>query len=99
MDARWTSGSGDVSIRRHPQTQGRGVRRMTIPEFVGVLPELEALLSQEGELQLVRDGQVIARVLPAPPKGRMPSHAAFRAQFPRLKVGSEVLVREDRDSR
>lgn len=31
--------------------------------------------------------------------GRMPSHAAFRVLMPTMEVGSEVLIREDRDSR
>jgi hypothetical protein len=32
-------------------------------------------------------------------KRSMPSHRRLRATMPRLRVGSEALVRQDRDSR
>jgi hypothetical protein len=41
----------------------------------------------------------VARVLPTVPEGGIPSRAELRARMQRLEVGSEVLIREDRDAR
>ena len=64
---------------------------------------LEAALKEEGEVILTHHGKPFARVLPletAPAKPvKMPSHAALRASMPFQEIPSEVLLREDRDSR
>jgi antitoxin (DNA-binding transcriptional repressor) of toxin-antitoxin stability system len=75
------------------------MRSLTIREVRAVLPELEQLLREEGECVITRRGQPIARLLPAGPRRAVPSHADLRSQMPRLEVGSEVLIREDRDAR
>lgn len=49
-------------------------------------------------LVVCRDKQV-ARILPAQPKMRVRSLAAFRSSQPMQSIPSEVLIREDRDAR
>lgn len=61
-------------------------------------------LQAEGEVVLTHHGKPFARVLPlenAAPvaKPKIKSLAAFRATMPYQEVGSEVIVREDRDAR
>jgi antitoxin (DNA-binding transcriptional repressor) of toxin-antitoxin stability system len=63
------------------------------------LPRLEQLLEEEGEILITRNGKPVARVLPTVREGGIPSRAALRRRMPRLKVGSEVLIREDRNAR
>jgi antitoxin (DNA-binding transcriptional repressor) of toxin-antitoxin stability system len=64
-----------------------------------VLPRLEHLLEREGEIVITRRGKPIARILPTVPEGGVPSRAALRRQMRPLEVGSEELIREDRDAR
>ena len=65
---------------------------------------LVATLAAEGEVVLTHHGKPFARVLPfeeltstARPKAR--SMKWLRDQMPMQTVGSEVLIREDRDAR
>ncbi|MHB8621766.1 MAG: prevent-host-death protein [Sulfuricaulis sp.] len=48
---------------------------------------------------ITRRGQPIARLLPLRSKRQMPLHADLRASMPRLKKGSEKLVRAEPDER
>ncbi len=48
---------------------------------------------------LTRLDRLLARVLSPRATEKMPSHADFRVRIPRLKVGSERYVRQDRDER
>jgi prevent-host-death family protein len=63
------------------------------------LPRLEQLLEEEGEIVITRHGRPVARVLPTAPESGIPSRAELRSKMRRLEVGSEVLIREDRDVR
>ena len=61
---------------------------------------LNKALEEEGEVVLTHHGKPFARVLPIDPSKRpFRSHAKLRAMMPYQSVGSEVLIREDRDSR
>jgi len=73
------------------------MRSLTIREVRAALADLEPLLAREGELVVTRHGRPVARLVPIRRKKRLPSHADLRAAMPRLKVGSERLLRTDRD--
>lgn len=75
------------------------MKTLSIREMREALPNLDTLVAEEGEIVVTRRGEPIARVVPAKPKRRMPSHADFRARMPYQEIPSEVLIREDRDSR
>jgi antitoxin (DNA-binding transcriptional repressor) of toxin-antitoxin stability system len=74
------------------------MRSLSVREMRIALPELERLLREEGECVITRRGQPIARLLPVEGRREVPSHADLRRQMPRLEIGSEVLIREDRDA-
>jgi antitoxin (DNA-binding transcriptional repressor) of toxin-antitoxin stability system len=48
---------------------------------------------------ITRHGRPVARVLPTVPGAGIPSRAELRRKMRRVEVGSEVLIREDRDAR
>ena len=75
------------------------MKSIPVENMQSALPELEELLAEAGEVEITRDGKVIARILPPEGERRLPSHAAFRAKMPRMAIGSEVYIREDRDKR
>ncbi len=75
------------------------MKRLNVREIRGQLPQLDRLLSREGEVLVTRRGKAIARLLPVGTRAGMPSHADLRARMPRLKTGSERLVRAERDER
>ena len=75
------------------------MRSLSVREMRAVLPRLEQILAEEGELVITRNGKPLARVLPTPSREPIPSHADLRSRMPRLEVGSEVLIRQDRDER
>lgn len=75
------------------------VRSLSVREIRAALPQLEKLLQAEGELVITRRGQPVARVLPPPRSKGMPSHDDLRSRMAPLDVGSEVLIRSDRDER
>ncbi len=72
---------------------------LNIREMRAALTRLDEILASEGEILVTKRGRAIARLVPARPAGGIPSHADLRARMPRLKVPSEVLVRQDRDAR
>jgi antitoxin (DNA-binding transcriptional repressor) of toxin-antitoxin stability system len=77
------------------------MRSVSVREMRALLPGLEEELARTGEIVVTRRGRAIARLTPvngdrAP---RRPSHAEFRASLPFQETPSEVLIREDRDSR
>ena len=66
------------------------------------LAHLNELLAREGEAILTRHGKPIARVLPIAQESgslHLPSLKWLRDKMPRQAIGSEVLIREDRDAR
>jgi antitoxin (DNA-binding transcriptional repressor) of toxin-antitoxin stability system len=75
------------------------MKKLNIREARLSLGNLDVLLAQEGELTITRRGEDIARVMPIGRKRPMPSHAGLRRNMPRMRKGSEQLVREDRDGR
>ena len=77
------------------------MKKLNIREARQSLSHLESILASEGEVVITRRGRVVARVLSVEKKGKkkaMPSHKDLRMQMPRLRKGSERLVREDRDA-
>jgi prevent-host-death family protein len=76
-----------------------GMRSISVREIRAALPRLEQLLAEEGEVVITRNGRPVARVLPTAPAETIPSRAELRRKMRRAKVGSEVLIREDRDAR
>lgn len=75
------------------------MRSISVREMRTELPRLERILAEEGEVVITRHGKPVARVLPTMPESGIPSRAELRARMRRLEVGSEVLIREDRDGR
>jgi len=75
------------------------MKALSVREARGALSHLERLLEQEGEVVITRRGKSVARLVPLERKRPIPSHRALREKMPRLGVGSEALVREDRDGR
>jgi antitoxin (DNA-binding transcriptional repressor) of toxin-antitoxin stability system len=75
------------------------MRSISVREIRTLLPRLERLLAREGEIVITRRGKPVARLLPTVPAGGIPSKAGLRRRMRRLDVGSEVLIREDRDAR
>lgn len=75
------------------------MKNVTVRQVREALPKLEKLLAKHGELRVTRRGKEIARLLPAAAPQTFPSLAEFRASMPFQETPSEVLVREDRDSR
>jgi antitoxin (DNA-binding transcriptional repressor) of toxin-antitoxin stability system len=75
------------------------MKQVSIRAVRSVLSQLDEILAAEGELLITRHGKPIARLLPVGQGAGMPSHADFRNTMPRLRTGSEVAVRADRDGR
>jgi prevent-host-death family protein len=75
------------------------MRSVSVREMRAALPRLEQLLQDEGEIVITRHGKPVARVLPTAAAGGIPSRAELRRRMRRVEVGSEVLIREDRDAR
>jgi antitoxin (DNA-binding transcriptional repressor) of toxin-antitoxin stability system len=75
------------------------MKKLTIREARQSLSHLERLLIAEGEVTITRRGEAIARVMPLNRTLAIPSHRDLREKMPRLRKGSEVLVRQDRDGR
>jgi prevent-host-death family protein len=75
------------------------MRSVSVREMRVALPRLEELLAEEGEILITRNGKPVARVLPTVSEQGIPSRSELRRRMRRVKVGSEVLIREDRDAR
>jgi antitoxin (DNA-binding transcriptional repressor) of toxin-antitoxin stability system len=75
------------------------MKKLTIRQARQSLDNLDRLLAEEGEVTIARRGDPIARVLPVVTERTLPSHAALRRSMPRMRKGSERLIREDRDAR
>lgn len=75
------------------------MKALSVREARGALSHLDRLLEQEGEVVITRRGKSVARLVPLERKRPIPSHKGLREKMPRLGVGSEALVREDRDGR
>lgn len=75
------------------------MKSVSIREVRAELAQLDELLLREGEVVVTRRGRPIARLLPVRSQRAMPSHAELRSSMPRLRTGSERLVRTERDER
>lgn len=75
------------------------MKKMTIREVRQSLSHLDQILEAEGEVAITRRGREIARVVPFNRSLPMPSHRDLRREMSPMMVGSEELVREDRDAR
>ena len=75
------------------------MKQLNIREARQSLSQLEKLLAEEGELTITRRGEPIARVVPISPFKKIPSHQGLRQKMPRMKKGSEALIRAERDLR
>jgi len=77
----------------------RKMKKLTIREARQALSHLDRLLSGEEEVTITRRGEAIARLTPICKKRSIPSHVDLRESMPRMRKGSEKLVREERDAR
>jgi len=75
------------------------MKTLTIREARQALSHLDDLLSIEGELTITRRGEPIAHVVPIIRKRPVPSHRDLREKMQEVKVGSEKLLREERNAR
>ena len=75
------------------------MKSLSVRQVRKELAQIDELVSREGEVVVTRRGKPIARLLPLRSKRQMPSHADLRASMPRLKSGSEKLIRSERDER
>jgi antitoxin (DNA-binding transcriptional repressor) of toxin-antitoxin stability system len=75
------------------------MRSISVSEMRAALPRIEQLLAEAGEVLITRNGKPVARVLPPVPREGIPSRAELRRHIGRVAIGSEVLIREDRDAR
>jgi prevent-host-death family protein len=73
------------------------MKQLNIREARQSLSQLEKILAEEGEITITRRGEPIARVVPVFPIREIPSHLDLRQKMPRLKKGSETLIRAERD--
>ena len=72
---------------------------MSIREMRQQLTQLQVVLDSTPEIIITRRGKPLARLVPIGKSRQRPDHAKLRAMQPRLRLGSEVLIRADRDER
>ena len=77
----------------------RGHEESFGPRIAGDFAQARKATGQHGELSVTRRGKEIARVLPARRPIDFSAHEALRRSMPYQEIPSEVLIREDRDSR
>jgi antitoxin (DNA-binding transcriptional repressor) of toxin-antitoxin stability system len=75
------------------------VKKLTIREARQALSHLDRLLAAEGEVTITRRGEAIARLIQLGNKKPIPTHRDLRDKMPRMRKGSEKLLREERDAR
>ena len=75
------------------------MKRLSVKELVPMLDRLEEVVDSEGGLMVTHEGRDIARILPPAFQKELHSLRDLRDSLPRLDVSSEMMVREDRDSR
>jgi antitoxin (DNA-binding transcriptional repressor) of toxin-antitoxin stability system len=72
---------------------------VSVREMRAKLSKLEAVLASAGEVTITRRGKAIARILPMPGRDAIPTHDSLRAKMPKLKIGSEAAIRQERNER
>lgn len=75
------------------------MKSLTIRQTWQALSHLETLLEAEGELTITRRGRPIAGVTQVERKRPVPSHRELREKMQPMEVGSEELIREERNAR
>jgi len=75
------------------------MKKLSIREARRSLSHLDHLLAVEGEVMITRRGEAIARVAQVSRRRPIPSHRDLREGIPRIRKGSEKLIREDRNAR
>ncbi|TSA53281.1 MAG: type II toxin-antitoxin system prevent-host-death family antitoxin [Nitrosomonadaceae bacterium] len=75
------------------------MKTLTIREAREGLSHPDKMFADNEEILVVCRGEPVARILPAKPKMRVRSLAAFRAQQPIQTVPNEEIVGEDRTER
>lgn len=75
------------------------MKTLTIREAREGLSHPEQMFAEDDEVLVVRHGEPVARILPAQPRPRLRSLAAFRASQPMQTIPSEVLLAEEREDR
>jgi antitoxin (DNA-binding transcriptional repressor) of toxin-antitoxin stability system len=75
------------------------MKTINVRELRNEIPRLRETLAQEQELLLVSNGEPVARILPVQPSRHVASLADFRATMRKVRVPTEVLLREERDQR
>jgi antitoxin (DNA-binding transcriptional repressor) of toxin-antitoxin stability system len=75
------------------------MKKLTIRQARQSLSHLDRLLEVEGEVTITRRGEAIARVEQISRRRAMPSHRDLREKSPRMRKGSEKMIREDREER
>jgi antitoxin (DNA-binding transcriptional repressor) of toxin-antitoxin stability system len=75
------------------------MRKLTIRETRQVLSHLDRLLAVEGEVMITRRGKDIARLVQVGIRRPIPSHRDLRERMPRIREGSEEIIRKDREAR
>jgi antitoxin (DNA-binding transcriptional repressor) of toxin-antitoxin stability system len=75
------------------------MKKLTIRETRQSLTRLDRLLAEEGEITVTRRGGPIARIIQIDRIKPIPSHQDLRKLTPKIKEGSEKLIRKDRDAR
>ncbi|MDO8414374.1 MAG: type II toxin-antitoxin system prevent-host-death family antitoxin [Gallionellaceae bacterium] len=75
------------------------MKTLTIREAREGLSHPDQMFAGNDEVLVVCRGEPVARILPVVPKRKIRSLAAFRAKQKLQTIPSEVLIREDRDSR
>ena len=74
------------------------MKTIPIREARQALSHLSSLLAKEDELIITRHGKPVARLARVRPRKPIPSHRILRESMPKMREGSEKLIREDRDA-
>jgi prevent-host-death family protein len=75
------------------------MKTISIREARQALSHLDRLLIGEDEVIITRHGKPVARLVRVQPRRPVPSHRDLRDSMPKMREGSENVVREDRDAR
>ena len=75
------------------------MKKITIREARQSLTHLDQILAAEGEVVITRRGQPIARLSRIGRKRPIPSHRDLREAMRPMRIGSEEMIRRDRDAR
>lgn len=75
------------------------MKKLTIREARQALSRLNEILADEDEVTITKHGETVARLRRAYPRRLIPSHKVLREKMRRMRRGSEVLIREERERR